>query len=47
MNARINKNLKLRAEIVKSIRLFFTGHNYLEVETPIRFTSCQNLSLTQ
>ena len=36
MNARINKNLKLRAEIVKSIRLFFAEHNYLEVETPIR-----------
>jgi len=36
LNARINKNLKLRAEIVKSIRLFFAEHNYLEVETPIR-----------
>ena len=31
-----NKNLKLRADIIKSIRLFFAEHNYLEVETPIR-----------
>jgi elongation factor P--(R)-beta-lysine ligase len=31
-----NKNLKLRADIIKSIRLFFSEHDYLEVETPIR-----------
>jgi len=31
-----NKNLKLRAEIVKSIRMFFAEHDYLEVETPVR-----------
>jgi elongation factor P--(R)-beta-lysine ligase len=32
----INKNLRLRAEIIKSIRLFFSEHDYLEVETPVR-----------
>jgi len=31
-----NKNLKLRADIIRSIRLFFSEHNYLEVETPVR-----------
>lgn len=36
MNALINKNLELRADIIRTIRLFFTEHNYLEVETPIR-----------
>ena len=32
----INKNLKLRAKILRAIRIFFASHNYLEVETPIR-----------
>ncbi len=29
-------NLRLRADIIASIRNFFSTHNYLEVETPIR-----------
>jgi lysyl-tRNA synthetase class 2 len=31
-----NKNLKLRADIFRSLRIFFTEHDYLEVETPVR-----------
>ncbi len=31
-----HKNLKLRADIIKSIRLFFSERDYLEVETPVR-----------
>jgi len=31
-----NKNLEIRANIIRSIRLFFSEHDYLEVETPIR-----------
>ena len=31
-----NKNLKLRADIFRSLRIFFAEHDYLEVETPIR-----------
>ncbi len=31
-----NNNLKLRADIIKSLRIFFAEHDYLEVETPIR-----------
>lgn len=33
---RIRKNLELRAHIIQSIREFFTGGGYLEVETPNR-----------
>ncbi|RPJ15010.1 MAG: EF-P lysine aminoacylase GenX [Desulfobacteraceae bacterium] len=32
----MNKNLELRANIIRSIRLFFLQRNYLEVETPVR-----------
>lgn len=32
----IKKNLVLRANIISAIRQFFTSHNYLEVETPVR-----------
>jgi lysyl-tRNA synthetase class 2 len=35
-NLQYHKNLKLRADIIKSIRLFFSEHGYLEVETPLR-----------
>ncbi len=34
-----NKNLEMRANIIRSIRIFFAAHNYLEVETPIRIPS--------
>jgi len=34
--ASLQKNLQLRADIIGSIRKFFSIHNYLEVETPIR-----------
>jgi lysyl-tRNA synthetase class 2 len=36
LNALIKKNLRLRAEIIKSVRLFFLEQDYLEVETPVR-----------
>jgi len=36
LNALINKNIELRAIILRLIRIFFAEHNYLEVETPIR-----------
>ncbi|OQW97086.1 MAG: EF-P lysine aminoacylase GenX [Desulfobacteraceae bacterium A6] len=37
MNIRSHhKNLEIRANIIRSIRLFFSEHDYLEVETPIR-----------
>ncbi len=32
----IKTNLVLRDGIIQSVRMFFAGHNYLEVETPIR-----------
>lgn len=32
----MNKNLELRANIIRSISLFFSECNYLEVETPVR-----------
>jgi len=32
----IKSNLHLRARLTQSIRIFFIGHGYLEVETPIR-----------
>jgi lysyl-tRNA synthetase class 2 len=32
----IYKNLKLRADIIRTIRIFFAEHDYLEVETPVR-----------
>jgi len=31
-----NKKIELRANILQAIRIFFSAHNYLEVETPIR-----------
>ncbi len=34
--ARIRKNLELRARILQAIRSFFSENNYLEVETPSR-----------
>lgn len=34
--ARIRKNLELRARIIQSIRSFFIQNGYLEVETPVR-----------
>ncbi len=34
--ARIRPYLKLRAEILQAIRIYFCEHDYLEVETPIR-----------
>ncbi len=32
----INRNLKIRARIVHAVRAFFTGKDYLEIETPCR-----------
>ena len=34
--ARIRRNLELRARVIQSIRFFFTQEGYLEVETPVR-----------
>ncbi len=34
--ARIRHHLKLRAEILQAIRIYFCEHDYLEVETPLR-----------
>lgn len=34
--ARIRHYLKLRAEILQAIRIYFCEHDYLEVETPLR-----------
>jgi lysyl-tRNA synthetase class 2 len=36
--ARIRQYLKLRAEILQTIRIYFCEHDYLEVETPIRIS---------
>ena len=32
----IENNLRLRALTIQAVRRFFIGHDYLEVETPIR-----------
>lgn len=34
--SKIHQNLRLRSQIIQGVRSFFTGRDYLEVDTPIR-----------